>query len=165
MRPEYPIWILCCALQVSVSGYHNWKNRLHQKSSKQNLREVAAVRAAHKKHAVCTAHCGYTGSFYWQVKKIHREEGLTITHSQKRICTTKSNRGEPVAENVLNRQFVQHAPNRVWVSDITYIPTAEGWLYLAGIKRACAHSPAACICRIQTGSRTSSALRQGKPIL
>ena len=114
-----------------------------------------------------TVHTGIEGHYIsiWKVKKIRWEEGLTITHSQKRICTTKSNHGEPVAENVLNRQFVQHAPNRVWVSDITYIPTAEGWLYLAGIKRACAHSPAACICRIQTGSRTSSALRQGKPIL
>ena len=142
MRPGYPIWILCCALQVSVSGYHNWKNRLHQKPSKQNLREVAAVRAAHKTtrgvYGALRLHREFLAEGHyvsiWKVKKIRREEGLTITHSQKRICTTKSNHGEPVAENVLNRQFVQHAPNRVWVSDITYIPTAEGWLYLAGIK-------------------------------
>ena len=48
--------------------------------------------------------------------------------------TTDSNHKLPVAENLLNRQFMQNEPNRVWVSDITYVPTREGWLYLATVQ-------------------------------
>ena len=58
-------------------------------------------------------------------------------HKRKFVRTTDSNHNLPVAPNLLSRNFAQNACNRVWVSDITYIPTREGWRYLAGIKDLC----------------------------
>ena len=60
--------------------------------------------------------------------------GIRCTHKKKFRATTDSKHSLPIAENVLNRQFAQTAPNQVWVADITYIPTDEGWLYLAALK-------------------------------
>lgn len=51
----------------------------------------------------------------------------------QRVVTTNAQHGLPVAENVLNQQFTATAPNQKWVADITYLPTTEGWLYLAGV--------------------------------
>lgn len=142
LRQVYPLWILCCAFQVSISGYHDWKKRFRQKKTTKDLREVTAVKAAHIKtrgvYGALRLHQELLAEGHhlslWKVKKIRREEGLTISRARKRISTTNSNHKEPVADNILDRQFTQQAPDRVWVSDITYIPTDEGWLYLAGIK-------------------------------
>jgi transposase InsO family protein len=62
-----------------------------------------------------------------------RQEGLAAKHRRKYRATTNSAHTLPVAENVLNRQFRPTAPHQVWVSDITYVPTGEGWLYLAAV--------------------------------
>jgi putative transposase len=62
-----------------------------------------------------------------------RENGWKSKVVKKYKATTNSKHGLPVSENVLNREFTADAPNRKWVSEITYIPTDEGWLYLAGI--------------------------------
>jgi len=63
-----------------------------------------------------------------------RENDIVAKTKRKFRHTTDSNHGMPVAENLLDRQFEQSEPNRVWVSDITYIPTREGWLYLATVQ-------------------------------
>ena len=60
--------------------------------------------------------------------------GIRCTHKKRFCFTTDSKHLLPVAENLLSRQFAPTAPNRVWVADITYIPTDEGWLFLAAIK-------------------------------
>lgn len=62
-----------------------------------------------------------------------REQGLRSKVCRKYKATTNSKHNLPVAENLLNREFTADKPNQKWVSDITYIPTDEGWLYLAGI--------------------------------
>jgi transposase InsO family protein len=69
-----------------------------------------------------------------RIKRIKRKLGLRCKQKKKFKATTNSNHRLPVAENILNRQFKVNEPNKVWVSDITYIPTGEGWLYLAGHK-------------------------------
>jgi Transposase and inactivated derivatives len=71
------------------------------------------------------------------MKKIRRKHGLMLRRKRKCVRTTDSNHGLPVAPNLLLRNFAQKSCNRVWVSDITYISTGEGWLYLAGIKDLC----------------------------
>jgi putative transposase len=62
-----------------------------------------------------------------------RELGLIPKVVKKYKATTNSNHNLPVAENILNREFTSDRPNQKWVSDITYVPTDEGWLYVAGV--------------------------------
>jgi putative transposase len=70
----------------------------------------------------------------WKVKLIRRELGLVCKRKRRIIRTTDSNHALPVAPNLLNRNFAADERNRVWVSDITYIPTRQGWVYLSGVK-------------------------------
>jgi len=62
-----------------------------------------------------------------------RQDNLKGQRQYRKIRTTDSQHAFPVAENTLNREFAAERPNQKWVADITYIPTAEGWLYLAGV--------------------------------
>ena len=68
------------------------------------------------------------------VAKLMSRAGVAAKTRRKFRCTTDSNHDHPVAENVVDRQFEPEAPNRVWTADITYIPTREGWLYLAAVE-------------------------------
>jgi transposase InsO family protein len=67
-----------------------------------------------------------------RIKRIREKLGLHCKQKRKFKVTTDSRHGLPVTENLLNQQFKVYEPNKVWLSDITYIPTDEGWLYLAG---------------------------------
>ena len=69
-----------------------------------------------------------------RIKRICREQGLRCRQKRKFKVTTDSRHNLPIAPNLLDRQLTVSAPNRVWVIDITYVATDEGWLYLAGIK-------------------------------
>ena len=69
-----------------------------------------------------------------RIKRIRREHGIRCKQKKKFKATTNSNHSLPVAENLLVQNFMAEAPHQIWVTDITYIPTAEGWLYLAGHK-------------------------------
>ena len=69
-----------------------------------------------------------------RIRRLRTLHGIRCTHKKKFRVTTDSKHNLPVAPNLLDRQFVRSAPNEVWVADITYIPTDEGWLFLAAIK-------------------------------
>jgi transposase InsO family protein len=69
-----------------------------------------------------------------RIRRIRQKLGLCCKQKRRFKVTTHSHHRLPVAENILNRDFTVNQPNQVWVSDITYIPTEEGWLYLAGHK-------------------------------
>ena len=68
------------------------------------------------------------------VAKLMRDNGIAAKTARKFRCTTDSNHDLPVADNLLDRQFDPESPNESWVADITYIPTREGWLYLAVVE-------------------------------
>lgn len=68
------------------------------------------------------------------VARIMKDEDLRSKTVKKYKATTNSKHSLPVFENKLNREFKVNQPNKVWVADITYIPTSEGWLYLASVK-------------------------------
>ena len=68
-----------------------------------------------------------------RVERLMKENGLVSIHKKKFVVTTNSKHNLPVAPNILSRRFYADRPNQVWVADITYIPTREGWLYLAAI--------------------------------
>jgi len=71
-----------------------------------------------------------------RVRKLMAQHGIRARHRRKYIATTNSNQNLPVAPNLLERNFAAATPNQVWASDITYVATAEAWLYLALIARA-----------------------------
>ena len=132
---------VCQALKVSTSGYYDWRNRSESDRSWKNRILLSHIRIAHKKSRRTYGsprvteelndsgiHCNEK-----RVAKLMRENGIRAKRSRKYKVTTNSKHSHPVSPNLLNRQFEVHCPNRVWVSDITYIWTTEGWLYLAGV--------------------------------
>lgn len=142
LRQDHPVSNLCRALGVSESGYHAWRQRPPSRRSQEDARLTVAIKAAHvrtretygpERLQAELADQGIRVSVH-KIKRIRRAEGLRCRQKCKFIATTDSRHKLPVAPNVLDRQFTTTAPNQVWVTDITYIPTDEGWLYLAGVK-------------------------------
>ena len=141
-RGQWPVRLLCDVLQVSASGYYTWRQR--PASARQRRRDALAVeiKAIHREargrygsprmHAELAARgracCVNT------VAKLMRAHGIAAKTRRKFRHTTASDHGRPVAANVLDRQFEPAAANRAWAADITYIPTREGWLYLAAVE-------------------------------
>jgi transposase InsO family protein len=141
-REEWPVRLLCQTLEVSPAGFYAWRQR--PRSAQQQRRDALGVeiRAIHAEvkarygspriHAELVARgqdcCVHT------VAKLMREAGIAAKTARKFRCTTDSNHGLPVAGNLLDRQFNPSVANESWVADITYIPTREGWLYLAAVE-------------------------------
>jgi transposase InsO family protein len=145
-RAEFPVGVLCEALGVSRSGYHAWRDRPPSPTAVRRARLVAQIRAAHAEarsvygsprvhrelEARGVACCENT------VARLMREHGLRSKAARRFVVrTTDSRHGRPVAENVLARAFDPAEPDTVWAADITYVPTAEGWLYLAAVLDLC----------------------------
>jgi len=142
LRLQYPIPQLCQALKVSASGYYAWVDRPLSKWAREEGRLEAEIRAAHRRNRQVygaeklqedLAEYGIKAGIC-RIKRIKRKLGLRCKQKRKFKATTDSRHTLPVAENILRQRFAAAAPNKVWVSDITYVPTDEGWLYLAGHK-------------------------------
>lgn len=142
LRLKYSAPALCRYLKVSESGYYAWQKRKPSKRAQEDARLTIEIKAIHKRtRRVCGAEKlqkelaeGGTNVGICRIKRIKREQGLYCKQTKKYKATTDSDHKLPVAENILNQEFKTEAPNKVWVTDITYIPTEEGWLYLAGHK-------------------------------
>ena len=142
LRPEHPVPLLCRTLEVSPSGYYDWLKRPDSPRQKEEFRLVVEIKAAHKRNRETYGperlqtdladHGIHVGVH--RIKRIRKEHGIRCKQTKKFKATTNSNHSLPVAENLLDQNFVVTSPNQAWVTDITYIPTAEGWLYLAGHK-------------------------------
>jgi len=145
MRLTYSIPRMCCIFKVSKSGYYAWLTRKPSRHGREEGRLEAEIKAAHTRtRETCgperlqrdlKAHGITVGTF--RIRRIRKKLGLRCKQVKKFRTTTDSNHTLPVAENLLNQQFQASVPNEVWVSDITYVPTEEGWLYLAGHKDLC----------------------------
>jgi transposase InsO family protein len=141
-RRQWPVRLMCRVLHVSCAGYYTWRDR--PVSAGQQRREALAgqIQAVHhemkerygspRMHAELVARgqncCVNT------VAKLMRQHGIAAKTTRKFRCTTDSNHDLAVADNLLDRQFEPAAVNQAWVTDITYIPTWEGWLYLAAVE-------------------------------
>ena len=142
MRLHYPLPLMRRIMNVSASGFYAWLDRPPSERAKEEVRLEVEIKAAHKRtrqtygaerlqhelaeHGVQVGIC--------RIKRIRRKLGLCCKQKRKFKATTDSKHKLPVAENILGQQFKVYEPNTVWVSDITYVPTDEGWLYLAGHK-------------------------------
>lgn len=139
---QWPVRWMCEALGVSESGYHAWEHR--EPSEAQNRRDqlVAQIEVIHAevKHrygsprmTIALNARGHECSEN-TVAELMKLQGIRAKAPRRFVRTTDSRHDLPVFENVLDRNFEPDAPNRVWGTDMTYIPTAEGWLYLAVVE-------------------------------
>ena len=141
-RDVWPVRVMCDALSVSPSGYYAWRLRAESPrkiANRELLGDIQRVHAHHRErygapriHAELRAE-GQTVSRK-RIERVMRQHGIRARAPRRyRVCTTDSKHSLPVAPNLLDRNFVADRPNQVWLADITYIATGEGWLYLAVI--------------------------------
>lgn len=141
-RTTWPIAIQCRVLAVSRSGYYEWRRRPLSERAKRRASLMVKVREVHaasretygspRVHRDLRANGEVVN--VKTVAKVMREAGIRSKSSRKfRVTTTDSNHAQPVAANVLNREFTADQRNQKWVAAITYIATLEGWLYLAAV--------------------------------
>lgn len=138
-REHYPLASLCRLLDVSTSGYADWLASGGPSQWLSDAQLLTLVRSTFaefdgaygapriyrelraKKHPVSKE----------RIRRLMKQAGLKARHKRRYKVTTDSKHNLPVAPNLLNRQFTVDKPDQVWTTDITYIPTQEGWLYLA----------------------------------
>lgn len=141
-RGEFAVVTMCRVLMVSKAGYYAWRKRPPSARAIENEQLVLAIRVVHaesdrsygsprmQEELVGLGHpCGEN-----RVARLMRADGLRVKQKRRFRVTTQSAHQAPIAPNTLNRQFAVAAVagiNRVWVSDITYLWTRAGWLYLA----------------------------------
>jgi transposase InsO family protein len=141
-RKTYPIRLMCVVLEVSPAGYYAWRERPVSERTTSSAELLAEIRQVHQEssgrygsprvHAALRAQ-GRSAS-RGRIERLMQRHGIrAIMASRRRVRTTDSRHDLPIAPNLIGRDFTAEAPNRVWLADITYIPTAEGWLYLAAV--------------------------------
>lgn len=140
-RDEFPVVRMHEVLGVSRSGYYVWRNRpvsVREMANRELYNKIEAVynesheiygsprvyRELEKQGVACSEN---------RVARLMRLRGLRAKQTKRYKTTTKRNKADPVAPNLLKRDFEADRPNQKWLTDITYIPTQEGWLYLAAV--------------------------------
>jgi putative transposase len=132
---------MCQTLQVSRSGYYAFLGRPESERTKRQRHVLEMIKIIHKgSHKIYGAptitmelnKAGIPAS-KGMVARLMRKNGIRSKVKRKFKATTDSNHNLPVAENLLNRDFASDSRDKKWLSDITYLWTDEGWLYLAGI--------------------------------
>jgi putative transposase len=136
---DFPVEVMCEVLGVSRSGYYAWASRAESARAATDRELAAEIRTAHaasrgrygspRVHAELRAHGRRVG----RKRVAHLMRGMGLAARRRRRCrrTTDSRHAFPIAPNLLGRAFTAVAPDRVWLADLTYIWTVEGWLYLA----------------------------------
>jgi putative transposase len=142
LRLHYTIPFMCRMLTVSRSGYYAWLNRKPSKHAQEEARLEIEIQAAHiRNRGTCgperlqkdlAEHGMKVG--VCRIKRIRKKLGIRCKQVKKFKATTNSKHTLPIADNLLAQNFEATSPNWIWVSDITYIPTDEGWLYCAAHK-------------------------------
>jgi transposase InsO family protein len=138
-KADYPVALLCQHLDVSRSGYYAWTKRPESQRDKSDRALSVEVAAVHQEsrsrygsprvHAELRARGRRVSRK--RVARLMRQQGLRARPRRRFVRTTDSAHSHPVAPNTLDRKFEPDAPNSTWAGDITYVWTAEGWLYLA----------------------------------
>ena len=148
IRAEKAIWpvsVLCDVLRVSRSGYYAWKGRPASARARTDGDLIVEIKAAHKAgrghygsprvHRALRKNGRHVGKK--RVARLMQREGIVATRRKKFRVTTDSKHSDPIAPNILDREFDVALPNKAWVTDVTYVWTHQGWLYLAAILDLC----------------------------
>lgn len=136
-RYEFPVRLSCQVLEISPSGYYGFLRRRGNSIRQADL--IALIREVHRRSRYTYGsrrimHQLRRGGLVigrWRVRRLMKLAGVRVKRKRKYRTTTKSNHRYPVSPNLIQGCFQAARPNLVWVSDITYIKTLEGWLYLA----------------------------------
>jgi putative transposase len=137
----YPIVVMCRALNLTKSGFQRWRHHPLSRHAQRDADLIPTIVDIHQSHRGTYGsprvfkelrHRG-TRVSRKRVARLMREAGVSAAPLRVRVVTTDSDHDSPIAPNLLNRDFTATAPNQKWVTDITYIPTDEGWLYLSAI--------------------------------
>ena len=141
-RADSPVRILCSALEVSPAGYYAWRSRPESRRSTANRQLVNDIkrvyRDAYGRYGSPRIHIELKaqgrGVSRGRIERLMRYHGIRAIMARPRwVRTTDSRHDLPIAPNLLDRNFVAPAPNCVWLADITYVETDQGWLYLATV--------------------------------
>lgn len=147
MKGRWPITLMCEVLEVSPSGYFSWSGGSTQRSTGGPPRFHSDEALLAHMRAI---HAQIGGEYGWprmhkellarglrvgkeRVRQLMQRHGIRAKGKRKFVVTTDSKHQMPVAPDLVQRRFSPAAPNMVWTGDITYIPTDEGWLYLAAV--------------------------------
>jgi transposase InsO family protein len=140
-RGQYPTRWMCSALTVSPRGFYGWRRRPDSARRREDRRLLGEIRASYERsdrvYGSPRVKKDLKELGYWcstkRIARIMRHNGLIAVQRRRFKQTTQSAHNYPVTPNVLLRDFTADAANRVWLADITYIQTEEGWLYLAAV--------------------------------
>ena len=141
-RADYPVMIMCDVLGVSPAGYYAWRSRPESRRSAANRDLLGEIEQVHRDtrgrygsprvHAALRAQGREVSR--GRIERLMRRHGIrAIMARPRRVRTTDSRHNLPIAPNLLDRNFVASASNQIWLADITYIETGQGWLYLAAV--------------------------------
>jgi putative transposase len=145
-RRSWPVGVICHVLGVSRSGFFAWLGRKPSRRRQRRQELAVKIRAVHREHRGVYGSPRVFAALVAQGEKVCRNTVAQVMKDQeirakvkKRFvpCTTDGNHRHPVADNVLDRDFGARTPNRKWAADITYVPTGEGWLYVAAVIDLC----------------------------
>lgn len=138
-RERHPVSTLCRLLQVCRSGFYAWQSRGESQRVREDRALLVQIERIHRdsREAYGTVKtwkelakrgiaCGRN-----RVARLRNQAGIEARRTRRLRVTTQSRHSYPIAANRLDRAFSVSRPNRVWVGDITFIPTQAGWLYLA----------------------------------
>lgn len=146
MSGDYPIKALCATLAVSRSGYYAWVRSTGFTHARRDRELRAMIALVHRQSRETYGSPRITIELRAQgeavgrhrVARLMRQDGLRGRQRRRyRVRTTGSRHSHPIAPNRLATRPVPTKPNQVWVSDLTYVPTDEGWLYVAGVLDRC----------------------------
>lgn len=140
-RPLWRLQTMCRLLHVSKSGYFAWRDGRESPRATKNRELIEKITIIHATHRQTYGsprthrHLRKQGDLVSvnRVARLMRQAGIRVTPTRRFTVTTDSDHDHPIAANILEQNFHATEPNTKWVTDITYIPTGEGWLYLAAI--------------------------------
>ncbi len=138
-KATYPVKTLCQTLEVSRSGFYAWQRRKPSQRATANRELQEQIGKIHgevkQRYGSPRMHRELVGRGYQvgrhRVARLMRAANVRARRRRSFVRTTMSRHGFAVAANLVNRKFAVKRPNRIWTTDITYVPTREGWLYLA----------------------------------
>ena len=141
-RADYPVTIMCDVLEVSPAGYYAWRARPESRRSVANRALLDDIKRVHRDNHGCYGsprihrelEAQGRGTSRGRIERLMRRHGIrAIMARPRRVRTTDSRHNLPIAPNLLDRNFTAAAPKQIWLADITYIETDEGWLYLSTV--------------------------------
>jgi len=141
-RADYPVRLMCDVLEVSPAGYYAWRSRPESQRSSDNRDLLEDIQRVHRdnrgRYGSPRIHeelkAQGRGASRGRIERLMRHHGIrAIMARPRQVRTTDSRHDLPIAPNLLDRNFIADAPNRIWLADITYVETDQGWLYLAAI--------------------------------